>query len=175
MQETCRPVYGRYPEVAPTGCSRATLVPPGETDWLCGDAASKRLPEVPPAVTAVLPACGKVAKTLQVPFAVPADAPAGVTAAPATPGADAARPTGAVAPGYRVRIAGIVERAVSPMTCRRPSNCTRAGRQYPILGADQWRQLVENLAALDAELDRTFVPEVEAAAGPSPEWYRPEA
>jgi hypothetical protein len=41
-------------------------------------------------------------------------------------------------------------------------------------GADQWRQLVENLAVLVAELDRTFVPAVEAAAGPSPEWYRPE-
>jgi hypothetical protein len=26
-----------------------------------------------------------------------------------------------------------------------------------------------------AELDRTFVPAIEAVSGPAPEWYRPEA
>ena len=46
--------------------------------------------------------------------------------------------------------------------------------QYPIGDADRWRKIVENLAALVAELDRSFVPEIEAAAGPSPEWYQPE-
>ena len=49
-----------------------------------------------------------------------------------------------------------------------------AGGQYPIGDADRWRKIVENLAALVAELDRSFVPDIEAAAGPSPDWYRPE-
>lgn len=48
------------------------------------------------------------------------------------------------------------------------------GAQYPIGDADQWTKVVENLGALVRELDRTFVPDVERAAGPSPEWYRPE-
>jgi hypothetical protein len=48
------------------------------------------------------------------------------------------------------------------------------GGQYPIGDAEQWQKIVENLGALVAELERTFVPEVEAAAGPSPEWYHPE-
>jgi hypothetical protein len=45
--------------------------------------------------------------------------------------------------------------------------------QYPIGDADQWQKIVENLAAMVRELDRTFVPEVEKAAGPTPAWYRP--
>jgi len=45
--------------------------------------------------------------------------------------------------------------------------------QFSIGGPDRWRHIVDNLAALVAELDRGFVPEVEAASGPSPEWYRP--
>jgi hypothetical protein len=49
------------------------------------------------------------------------------------------------------------------------------GSQYPIGDADQWVKVVENLAALVKELDRTFVPDIERAAGPSPEWYRPES
>jgi hypothetical protein len=49
------------------------------------------------------------------------------------------------------------------------------GGQYPIGDAEQWQKIVENLGALVAELERTFVPEVEAAAGPSPEWYKPES
>jgi hypothetical protein len=48
------------------------------------------------------------------------------------------------------------------------------GAQYPIGDAEQWQKIVENLGALVAELERAFVPEVEAAAGPSPEWYHPE-
>jgi hypothetical protein len=47
--------------------------------------------------------------------------------------------------------------------------------QYPIGGADHWQQLVDNMAALVAELDRSFVPEVEAVTGPSPAWYTPES
>lgn len=47
--------------------------------------------------------------------------------------------------------------------------------QYPIGDAERWRMIVENLGALVAELDRTFVPAVEAIAGPAPEWYQPES
>ena len=45
--------------------------------------------------------------------------------------------------------------------------------QYPVGNADQWQKIAENLGALVAELDRSFVPAIEAAAGPSPEWYSP--
>lgn len=48
------------------------------------------------------------------------------------------------------------------------------GGQYPIGDAEQWRKIVENLGVLVAELERTFVPEIEAVAGPSPAWYQPE-
>jgi hypothetical protein len=47
--------------------------------------------------------------------------------------------------------------------------------QYPVGDADQWQKIAENLGALVGELERTFVPAIEAAAGPSPEWYRPES
>ncbi len=50
-----------------------------------------------------------------------------------------------------------------------------AGRRYPIGGDVQWRKIVENLAAMVRELDRSFVPEIEEAAGPSPAWYQPPA
>jgi len=45
--------------------------------------------------------------------------------------------------------------------------------QYPIGDAAQWGKIVENLAAMVRELDRSFVLEVEQAAGASPEWYFP--
>jgi hypothetical protein len=45
--------------------------------------------------------------------------------------------------------------------------------QYPIGDAAQWQRIVDNLAALVRELDRSFVPEIEQAAGPSPAWYQP--
>jgi hypothetical protein len=48
-----------------------------------------------------------------------------------------------------------------------------AGPQYPIGGPERWRQIVENLAALVAELDRSFVPAITAVSGPAPAWYRP--
>lgn len=47
--------------------------------------------------------------------------------------------------------------------------------QYPVGDAARWQKIVENLAALVAELDRSFVSAVEAVAGPSPEWYSPES
>jgi hypothetical protein len=46
--------------------------------------------------------------------------------------------------------------------------------QYPIGNAERWQKIVENLAALVKELDRSLVPEIERAAGPTPEWYQPE-
>jgi hypothetical protein len=49
------------------------------------------------------------------------------------------------------------------------------GAQYAIGGPDSWRQIVDNLAALVAELDRSFVPAIEAISGPSPDWFRPES
>jgi hypothetical protein len=45
--------------------------------------------------------------------------------------------------------------------------------QYPIGDASQWQKIVENLAAIVSELDRTFVPAIEQGAGPSPAWYEP--
>lgn len=45
--------------------------------------------------------------------------------------------------------------------------------QYPIGDAEQWRKIVENLAAVVRELDRSFITEIEAVAGPTPAWYQP--
>jgi hypothetical protein len=45
--------------------------------------------------------------------------------------------------------------------------------QYPIGDAAQWQKIVENLAAMVRELDRTFVPAIDEAAGASPGWYQP--
>lgn len=47
--------------------------------------------------------------------------------------------------------------------------------QYKIGDADNWQRIVDNLAALVAELDRSLVPAIEAAAGPSPTWFNPES
>ncbi len=49
----------------------------------------------------------------------------------------------------------------------------RAAGQYPIGDAARWQQIVDNLAALVAEYERSFVPAVEAVAGATPEWYTP--
>jgi len=56
-----------------------------------------------------------------------------------------------------------------------PARNAVAGAQYPIGDAEQWQKIVENLGALVAELERSFVPEIEAVAGASPEWYQPES
>jgi hypothetical protein len=48
------------------------------------------------------------------------------------------------------------------------------GAQYRIGDAAHWQKLVDNMAAIVAEFDRTFVPAIEAAAGPAPEWFKPE-
>jgi hypothetical protein len=56
-----------------------------------------------------------------------------------------------------------------------PTEKAVPGGQYPIGDAEQWQKIVENLGTLVAELERTFVPEIEAVTGASPEWYQPES
>ncbi|MGA2759191.1 MAG: hypothetical protein ABSF08_02570 [Candidatus Cybelea sp.] len=47
--------------------------------------------------------------------------------------------------------------------------------QFSIGGPDRWRQIVDNLAALVAELDGSFVPAIEEISGPSPAWFEPDS
>jgi hypothetical protein len=227
------------------------------------DAGSKKLPPLPGPVAAVLAACGKIKRTVQVPLpgeaqTAPAPAvrtPEGYLVASANP--EAARAVQAVVLEYRTNLKQVVERAALPhelpppgdqalrdsgldvtagpkkpvldrvfkpmgyacrgesgtftLQRRTPGNLTvqlyldvgtwghsvlaifrvwglgfkatlllpvsataPAGAQYPIGDEERWRKIVENLGALVAELDRTFVPDVEAAVGPSPEWYQPD-
>jgi hypothetical protein len=70
------------------------------------------------------------------------------------------------------RVTGLGFTALLPLPV---SKRAIAGGQYKIGDSVRWQQIVDNLAALVAELDRGFVPAVEAAAGPSPEWYSPES
>jgi hypothetical protein len=63
---------------------------------------------------------------------------------------------------------------LSPQAARGTVRGVEFVGQFPIGGPDRWRQIVENLAQLVAALDRSFVPEVEAVLGPSPEWFQPE-
>jgi len=46
--------------------------------------------------------------------------------------------------------------------------------QFPIGSPERWGRIVDNLAALVAALDRSFIPEIEVITGPSPAWFRPE-
>jgi hypothetical protein len=220
------------------------------------EGAAKKLPALPDAVGAVLAACGKVKKTVQIPLVVDA-APN-----PLRPSVPSAREEAirAVVHDFRARMAEIVDRArlphdlpsnqdvaVEPLGLRagpKKPELARAfaplgydcsgesgtftlkrrtagnltvelhldvgtwsnhmmtffrvrgladgkafkgsmilpvtrraviGAQYPMGGPDRWRQIVDNLAALVAELDRSFVPAIEAASGPSPDWYKPES
>jgi hypothetical protein len=48
-----------------------------------------------------------------------------------------------------------------------------AVRQYPIGDTASWQKIVANVGAIVDELERTFVPEIEAAVGPAPEWFDP--
>jgi hypothetical protein len=216
------------------------------------DAGSKKLPPPPEAVAALIAACGKARRTVQVPL-TPAAPQSQPSTASASPAVSAVR---AIVADYRARLKEIVERAALPhdlpparevlqeslgvtsgpmkpflervfkpvgYSCRgEPGTFTlrrrtqgnltaqlyldvgtwsrqvtaifqvlgvgfkasvpipvaiRAvdGMQYPIGNTERWQKIVENLAALIAELDRTLVPEIERAAGPTPEWYQPEA
>jgi hypothetical protein len=56
-----------------------------------------------------------------------------------------------------------------------PTQKAVVGCQYPTGNPEHWQKVVENLGALVAALEPTFVPEIEAVTGPSPEWYKPES
>jgi hypothetical protein len=45
--------------------------------------------------------------------------------------------------------------------------------QYPIGDTESWTRIVANIGAIVDELDCTFVGEIEAAAGPAPDWFEP--
>lgn len=218
-----------------------------------GDAGSKKLPALPAALAAVLAACGKARRTVQV--ALPyAEAPEQRSTASSNP--EAVQAVKAIVADYRGRLREIVERAWLPhelppqlealqkptagnagplkptlqrvfkdlgYSCRGASGTftlqrrtqgnltaqlyldvgtwsrnvtaifrvlgmgfkaslaipvalqTLGSMQYPIGDAERWQKIVENLAALVTELDQSLVPEIEQAAGPTPEWFEPEA
>ncbi len=61
-------------------------------------------------------------------------------------------------PGYRASIHFPVARGLNPL-------------QYPIGSAEQWAQLVDNLATLMNWLEPTLLRELDAAAPPAPAWF----
>ena len=218
------------------------------------DPAGNTLPPLPERVAAVLAACGKIKRTVQVPLAAGAAPSAPPQFARLPP--EVAKAVSEVVQDYKARLAEVVERAAPPhdlppalealqtisvaattgpkkpvlvrafkpmgydcqagrgtftLHRRTPGNLTveisldvgtwskslhgsfavkgvgfsarlrlpvskRAleGMQYRIGDAAHWQQLVDNMAAIVAELDRTFVPAIEAASGPAPEWFTPE-
>ncbi|SFJ43569.1 hypothetical protein SAMN05216525_12510 [Bradyrhizobium sp. Gha] len=73
-------------------------------------------------------------------------------------------------PGFRATL----NLPLSPQAARGMVGDVEFVGQFPIGGPDRWRQIIDNLAHLVATLDRSFVPEVEAILGPSPEWFQPE-
>ena len=74
------------------------------------------------------------------------------------------------------RVLGLVNGAGFKATLFLPvSRRAAVGGQYPMGGPERFRQIVDNLAALVAELDGTFVPAIEAVSGPAPDWYKPES
>jgi hypothetical protein len=216
------------------------------------DAGSKKLPSPPEAVAALIEACGKVKRTLQMPLPA-AELQSQPSAASMS--SEAANAVRAIIADYRGRLKEILVLAALPHDLPPPSevmrdslgvtsgpmkpflekvfkpmgyNCrgesgtftlrrrTQANltaqlyldvgswshqvtamfqvlgvgfkgtlaipvairamdrMQYPIGNAERWQKIVENLAALVKELDRSLVPEIERAAGPTPEWYQPE-
>jgi hypothetical protein len=52
-----------------------------------------------------------------------------------------------------------------------PASAELNARQCDIGDAERWEELVENMAAFTAYLDREVVPEVEKVAGPAPAWF----
>ena len=74
-----------------------------------------------------------------------------------------------------MRVLGLVDGQGFKATLMLPVSRQASYGQFPIGGAERWRQIVDNLAALVGQLDQSFVPEIEAISGPSPEWFRPES
>jgi hypothetical protein len=74
-----------------------------------------------------------------------------------------------------MKVLGLVDGQGFKATLPLPVSAHGPHGQFPIGGAERWGRIVDNLAALVAALDRSFVPEIESVAGPSPEWFRPES
>jgi hypothetical protein len=74
-----------------------------------------------------------------------------------------------------MKVVGMVDGQGFKATLLLPVSRQASHGQFPIGGPERWRQIVDNLAHLVDALDRSFVPEVEAIAGPSPEWFRSES
>jgi hypothetical protein len=68
---------------------------------------------------------------------------------------------------FHVHGPGFAATLIPPVTAR------EAARQYPIGDTANWARIVANICAIVDELERTFVPEIEEAAGPAPEWFEP--
>jgi hypothetical protein len=68
---------------------------------------------------------------------------------------------------FHVHGPGFTATLIPPVTVR------EGARQYPIGDTANWERIVANMGAIVDELQRTFVPEIEEAAGPAPEWFEP--
>jgi len=68
---------------------------------------------------------------------------------------------------FHVHGPGFTATLVPPVTAR------DGAHQYPIGDTANWERIVANMCAIVDELERTFVPEIEEAAGPAPEWFEP--
>jgi len=68
---------------------------------------------------------------------------------------------------FHVHGPGFTATLIPPVTVR------DGARQYPIGDTANWERIVANMSAIVDELERTFVPEIEEAAGPAPEWFEP--
>lgn len=65
-----------------------------------------------------------------------------------------------VGPGFRARLL-------------LPANGSAEPRQIPIGDSARWQRIVENLAVVVDEAERSFVPQIDAAAGSAPAWFAP--
>ena len=68
---------------------------------------------------------------------------------------------------FHVRGPGFKATLMPPVTARDQA------LQYPIGDTANWERIVDNIAAIVDELERTFVTEIESALGPAPEWFEP--
>jgi hypothetical protein len=68
---------------------------------------------------------------------------------------------------FHVRGPGFTATLFPPVTAR------DTARQYPIGDTENWKKIVANVGAIVDQLERTFVPEIESAVDPAPEWFDP--